>query len=507
MSRVGTGSKSGSMDWMKDGRTIMRCKRPARRRAFLFHLVAVLVVLSPLAMVEIIARLCVPAPPVNPEDPYVSFTGLRPLFVLDSTGMCFETAKERFAAFRRQSFAAAKGPQTFRIFCLGGSTVQGHPYSVETSFPTWLTLSLRAARPATEWEIVNCGGVSYASYRLVPLMQELLQHAPDLFILCTGHNEFLEDRSYGRLKTTPRALIRLHRAMLHLRTYSLADHWLSRKRGRHSARTALSQDVQTKLDMEHGLESYRRDEVWRQGTIEHFRRNVETMVQMAHAAGVPIILMNPVSNLKDCPPFRSEFQVSLSETQRRDVADLMERAARLDWADAYGKIRFLEQAVAIDDRHAGLLYRIGMCYHRLGRFAEARTWFLRAKEEDVCPLRMLEPMREIVLDCANRHDVPLVDMRSLIEQQTADGIPGDEWLLDHVHPSIEGHQLVADRLYQTMEEMGFVRTPDGWLAERDTLRQDHLASLNQAYYAHGQEHLRRLRRWSRGPNASEQTSP
>ena len=31
-----------------------------------------------------------------------------------------------------------------------------------------LELSLRAARPEREWDVINCGGVSYASYRLVP---------------------------------------------------------------------------------------------------------------------------------------------------------------------------------------------------------------------------------------------------------------------------------------------------------------------------------------------------
>lgn len=485
---------------METGQSIFRNVhgRRTRLRTITFHLAAGLVVLSPLVGVEVLTRLCVSAPPVDPEDPYVSFTGLRPLFVLDAAGTHFETAEERLAAFRRQSFAAVKGSRASRIFCLGGSTVQGRPYSVETSLTTWLQLNLRAAQPETDWEVINCGGISYASYRLVPVLQELLQHEPDLFVICTGHNEFLEEVSYGRLKRAPRVLIRLHRLLLNLRSYSLADHWLFHRRIRHSRRTVLSADVRTKLDMDKGLESYHRDDARRRGTVEHFRRNLETMVRMCREAGVPIILVNPVSNLKDCPPFKSEFRVDLSQEQRRRVTDLIERAETLDWTDTYGKIELLEQAVATDDRHAALLYQIGACHERLGRFVEAKQWFLRAKEEDVCPLRMLEPMHEAVLDIAAAERVPLVDVRSLIEERTPGGIPGEEWLPDHVHPSIEGHQLMADELYGVMEQMRLVRAPGGWQTVRDELRQQHLSSLDEAYYLRGARQLRRLQEWSRG---------
>ena len=478
-------------------------RRRVRLRVVFFHLAAVVVVLSPLVLGELVLRLCVPRPAVGLDDPYVSFSGLRPLFVPDSTGTCFETAKNRLTYFCPQSFAAAKGPETFRVFCIGGSTVQGRPYSVETSFTTWLKLNLRAARPRADCEVVNCGGVSYATYRLVPIMREMLGYQPDLFIIYTGHNEFLEDRTYRRLKRTPRALIRLHEVMLNLRSYSLAHEFLSRRRAQPtdaggSSKAVLPTEVQAKLDVRDGLESYHRDQAWREGTIEHFGHNLETMVRMSRAAAVPVILVNPVSNLKDCPPFKSQFRTDLSERQMERVVELWERARKLDWADAYGKVRLLEQAAALDNRHAGLLYLIGKCYERIGRSTEAKNWFVLAKEEDVCPLRILEPMHDAILDVAARYRVPLVDVNVLIEERTEDGVPGDEWQLDHVHPSIAGHQLIADSLYKTMEDMKLVCTPQGWRATRDELWRRHLSSLNEAYYARGVARLKWLQEWSRG---------
>jgi lysophospholipase L1-like esterase len=479
-------------------------RRRGRLRVVFFHLATFAVVLVPLIVVELVLRLCVPAPPINLDDPCVSFSGLRPLFVLDPTGTHFETAKERLLYFRPQSFPASKSPNTFRVFCLGGSTVQGRPYSVETSFTTWLQLNLRAARPGAHFEVVNCGGVSYATYRLLPIMRELLAHEPDLFIIYTGHNEFLEDRTYRRVKRTPRALVRLHQVMLNLRSYSLADQFLSSRRAKrapaaHSSKTVLPAEVQAMLDLDNGLQSYHRDDAYRRGTIQHFRRNLETMVRMSRRAGVPIILVNPVSNLKDCPPFKSEFRTDLSERKMERIVELWQRARKLDWADAYGKIRLLEQAASLDNRHAGLLYLIGKCYEQIGRSADAKNWFVLAKEEDVCPLRILEPMHNAILEVAAQHHVPLVDVKLLIEQRTEDGVPGEEWLLDHVHLRVEGHQFIADSLYRAMEDMELLSTAQGWRARRDELWQRHLSSLNKAYYVHGIARLKRLHRWSRGP--------
>ena len=477
-------------------------RRSGRLRFILFHLGAISVVLSPLVLLELVLRLFVAAPAIHPDDPYVSFSGISPLFVLNSTGERFETAEGRLDSFRPQSFTARKNPEMLRIFCLGGSTVQGRPYSVESSFTTWLKLNMDAARPGTDHEIVNCGGISYASYRLVPIMRELLAYEPDLFIIYTGHNEFLEDRTYGRLKKIPGLLIRLHQVLLNLRSYSLAHQFLSGRRAQPMdpgppSKTVLPTKVLARLDFQDGLESYHRDEVWRQGTIRHFRHNLDTMIRMSRSAGVPVILVNPATNLKDCPPFKSEHGANLSENQRQRVLELGKRARKLDWSDAYGKIRLLEQAVSIDNRHAGLLYLLGKCYARIGRWAEAKKWFVLAKEQDICPLRILEPMHEAIWDIAAQYQVPIVDVKALIEERTEGGVPGDEWLLDHVHPNISGHQLIADALYETMEEMEILRTPEGWRVAREESWRHHFSSLDSIYYARGIDQLESLHTWSR----------
>ena len=69
-----------------------------------------------------------------------------------------------------------------------------------TSFCGWLREFLPLTDEDTEWEVINAGGVSYASYRVASLMEELTTYEPDLFIVYTGHNEFLEERTYGDVR-------------------------------------------------------------------------------------------------------------------------------------------------------------------------------------------------------------------------------------------------------------------------------------------------------------------
>ena len=127
-------------------------KRPDRRgvngsktrlRYVGFRLGAVGLALLPFLLAELLLRIFVPAPTTDLEDPYVSFS-TQSLFVLSEDGSRYETDEKRLTFFRKQSFPAQKADGTVRIFCLGGSTVQGRPYSVQTAFPMWLQINLQA---------------------------------------------------------------------------------------------------------------------------------------------------------------------------------------------------------------------------------------------------------------------------------------------------------------------------------------------------------------------------
>jgi len=67
-----------------------------------------------------------------------------------------------------------------------------------------------------------------------------------------------------------------------------------------------------------------------------------------------------------------------------------------------------------------------------------------------------------------------------------------------VHPSIPGHQLIADVLADEMVRQGFVHPVPDWTANRDRRYREHLASLDDFYFSKGLERLERVTRWTQG---------
>lgn len=472
-------------------------KSSGKRRIWTFRTLAILSGFLLLAILEIALRIAGFTPSPDVQDPYISFEDNPVLFVKDDSGEYYQTAENRLAFFREQRFPVEKSPDAFRIFVLGGSTVQGRPYSVKTAFPAWLKINLEAAQPDRKFEVINCGGVSYASYRLIPIMKEILEYEPDLFILYTGHNEFLEERSYGRIKDAPPIV----KNLMKIRTVALFRKIMfagKEDSTPENGKLTLPAEVDARLDYEDGLENFEREPELRNDIISHFESNVEEMILMSEEAGVPLILVNPVSNLKDSPPFKSAFRKSMSEQERTKVNSLWKEAEEIDWDRNAEKIALLEKALELNPKHAELFFSTGKAYERMGRFDEAKENFIQAKDADIAPLRILEPMHHVLIDLSREHDIIFVDARELFEEKSPGGIPGDEMLLDHVHPDIEGHQIIADAIFEKLIEKNFFQAPENWKEAQNRLRKRHLESLDEVYFQKGAMRHQRLKEWSRG---------
>lgn len=488
----------------------VRAVRENRRR-WLFRIGAVLLGLSPLAVFEGACWIGGWGRPSLHDDPFVGFHGVRPLFVLNEDESRYEIPQSRQAYFRPESFPATKVEGEFRAFVLGGSTVQGRPFAIETSFTTWLELSLKAAQPERKWDVVNCGGVSYASYRLVPILEEVLGYQPDLIILYTGHNEFLEDRSFDHIKDRSFLIDGPLTAASKLRSFTLLREGLLRLRGRSSSdppedRPILPEEVEALLDYRGGLEEYHWDARWRQNVIEQYRFNLKRMVQMARDAGVDVFLVNPVANFRDSPPFKSEHRSDLTPEEHAEWESLTTDALALlreKVRDLSEATRLMEQACEIDPQHAGGFYHLAQCYLAAGRFDDAYDAFLKAKDLDVCPLRILQPMNDAVVEVARQNRVPLLDALELFRNQEPDRIPGGFWLVDHVHPAVMGHQLIAETLAEMLVAKGIVKPRKEWKIAQKRLFEEHLDSLDSLYFNRGLDQLNALRGWAQGRASHE----
>lgn len=485
--------------------------RSARRRWF--ALAAVAVGLMPLLLFEAGLRLLDWGRPAAQPDPFAGFSRNFPLF--ERQGDVYRTARAREPFIAAQEFPVAKPAGGFRAFCFGGSTVYGHPYLGDTAFPKWLELEMAGRDPGRPRQVVNCGGVSYASYRIVPMVKEVLRYQPDLIILATGHNEFLEDRTYHELKTRSTLRTWLEEQALGLRIVGLARHWLTGSPSTRpppapdtNAHASLGPAVDTRLDHASGYASYHRDDAWHERVIDQYDASVRTIVADCRAAGVPLILIRLGSNLRDCPPFKSEHRTGLAPEPEADWQAAFDLATEAEKIDAERALHFYRGADAIDSEHALLNFRIARLLDRLGRPGEAAPYFLKAKDGDICPLRIITPIEQSLVRIAADTRTPLVDAGGLLAAQSPDLLPGFDWYVDHVHPTVGGHQRIAQALAAELERLGLLPQTPRWSEDRrrgSYVR--HLASLGPAYFADGERRIAWLDKWAQRQRLAAETNP
>lgn len=487
--------------------------KPSWVRYWGFRVAAMLMGLLPFLVAELILLSVGWQPSNSIVDPYVGFAAMNRLFETSEDGLRWQIAENRKPLFCADSFLKRKPENGFRIFCVGGSTVQGRPFAIETAFSSWMKIGLSTADPERTYEVVNCGGVSYASYRLAPIVEEVVEYQPDLIVIYTGHNEFLEDRTYREVRELSPILSQAHGWFSKLRTYQfLRSRFVDEGKPRageplNDSRFEMPEDVEARLDFQGGLSLYRRDEAWSREVTAHFELNLRRMVRGCRAKGVPVVVVKPVSNLRDAAPFKSEHRggmtiEELDEFERQMAST--ERSTASTREQLQRDLVSLKRAVELDGEHALAQFRLGQTYIQLGDVEAARGPLLAAKECDVCPLRATESILKAIEEVTGEEQVLLLDANGFFQRRSPDGIVGQESLVDHVHPSIAGHQRIAEWLLSELAGRRMLPIESSSLETEAYRRaqglavEGHLSGLPNLYFELGKDRLAGLKRWASG---------
>tara|TARA_R110002072_G_scaffold38414_2_gene111349 strand:- start:14268 stop:16277 length:2010 start_codon:yes stop_codon:yes gene_type:complete len=377
-------------------------------------------------------------------DPMMGFSKQVPLLErhVDEDGKVWmRTAENKLVWFNDQRFPLTKPANTQRIFCLGGSTTFGRPYDDNTSFAGWLREWLPRVDADTNHEVFNAGGVSYASYRVAAVMEELAEYEPDLFIVYTGQNEFLERRTYADFFDQSQAQLWLTGWLNKTRTYRVIDSLVPKKRPPKSDSNSigLAAEVDERLNHTVGPSDYVRDEEWSDNVRKHFRFNVRRMISIAQSANAKILFVVPASNEKDCGPFKPDPE-----------EDLFER----------GRQAF-----------------------EAGDYEVARSAFRSAIDRDICPLRAPSDFAQFIREFPESDDVRVLDFESALsdvcQNEYGHDILGKEYFLDHVHPTIEAHRQLSRWLIAEMQDAGWLA--DGSIA-LEQLPAEAIAEVDQSVF-------------------------
>jgi hypothetical protein len=295
-------------------------------------------------------------------------------------------------------FKTRKDPRTFRLFVLGESAALGFPYPDNISFPRMLKYALMESFPEKDIEVINLSFSAVNSYTFYDLGKALPRFDPDAVLIYGGHNEY-----YGALGVASTVRAGYCPAMIRCGIF------LNRTRVMQLLHALLPQGKESRLSdnlMQRvaGTHIYHGDPVYRDG-IEQFKTNMDKLLDALCRKKIPVYLSTVAVNLKDRKPFHSHAEDPLPA----------------DTAYAWGRACYLR-----DDPK------------------EARYYFQLAYRFDGLVFRAPEEINEYIRTCAaTRPGVSLVDAEAALAAQCKHHLIGHEVLLEHVHPNIRGHRIIA----------------------------------------------------------------
>ena len=306
-----------------------------------------------------------------------------------------KTNPDKVTAFHEQRFSMPKPPRTMRIFALGGSSVNYLDYE----------FSLMAKELQQAWadrfdevEIINCGGLSYGSHRLVLMMAEILHYEPDLVLLYSGHNEFEE---LQQLQLSNLEFVTAQRTLGYSALYRFIRDMRAKKQIEALHEASARRQLAASLPDTSKAWAYEFTDAEVSVRMDAYRDNLVAIIKKCRYNDIPVIIGTVPSNL---------WRPNLPGQAGREY----EAAVRLFEAGKY------EEGLA------------------LGRTL-LREATPRHQASDV--------ESQIIRDVAAQLETPLADVEQAILGAEPHHVPGETLFRDHCHLNAAGNALLR-QVYQ-----------------------------------------------------------
>lgn len=388
----------------------------------------------------------------------------------------FSSATPLVPEFKENLFRKEKKPNTFRVFCLGESSMFGVPYQMTANIPGLLRRQLRNAYPEKEIEVVNWGASAINSNAILHLSKSLAQFDPDLVCVYMGHNEFYgpEGIGAGFIERLFPSLISLKYDVRDLRLVKILTNLFVSK-GTTPPDANLMQQVSQGSIVP--LES--EDAEW---VFRNYERNLGKLLEFWKEKSVPVIVSDVTSNMM-FPPFIHDELPAGTEESIRTMYD----AGRHD--------ELIPMLESLNHQHQGnafVQYWLGRAKLAVRRWGEARIHLAMARDYDLLKFRAPLKINLIAREISKEKQVPFVSADSLFAVLSPNDIPGDQLFWEHLHPKVNGYYAIARLFFTAITQHRLVPGVEGGTARTFTpYNLDDLAVcwLDEAYGDLSIQHL------------------
>lgn len=350
-------------------------------------------------------------------------------------------------------FLAEKPDSALRLIVQGGSTAAGYPFYHELAFPARLQRRLEQTFAGRKVEVINTALTAVNSFALLDQADEVIAERPDAVLIYAGHNEYYgalgvaSTRQFGRSPALTRWALRLGG----LRTVQSARRLLG------AGAPGRDEPGRSLMERMAGRRLVPFEETLYHRGLAQFASNLDRLLARYRDAGVPVLIATLAANERDQPPFVSlagSIEDSLAWSRR------LERARSL--LAERDTTRAEEALTAAIDAAPGA----AEAYFHRARLADARRqwttalgFYLAAKDRDALRFRAPEAFNRIIRETAEHHGAVVVDVQAGLRMGTQGGILDRTVMLEHLHPTLDGYERMADVFYDALLDAGIGGAP------------------------------------------------
>jgi tetratricopeptide (TPR) repeat protein len=136
-------------------------------------------------------------------------------------------------------------------------------------------------------------------------------------------------------------------------------------------------------------------------------------------------------------------------------------------------------AGSVSNENADSVYLKAQHHLKLGNMHSADSLFRFAKDLDALRFRAPEKINEIIKRLAEKFNCGFINVDSIFNANSPDGIVGNNLTVDHLHPSLSGYLLMGKIYFEAIERNGFL--PDDKRLQITVNQQDSIVTHNFAF--------------------------
>ena len=354
-------------------------------------------------------------------------------------------------------FTEKKEKDTLRGFVVGGSTAQGFPYFTNQSFSKITEISLKKA--GKNVEIINLGFSAMSSYYVADVSKKILKYEPDFLVIYSGHNEY-----YGTISKTTGGNYFTKKMYLFLKEFKLTQLILG---------FFVKNKTYEKSLMQHQFANRKivKNDKFDSEIATDFIKNIESVVNLYNKKNIPVIIIEPISNLNDMPPFGGEND-DLFKDFIKEYANVL-KSNNLEEIKAFYQKRLANKDY---DKNANIYFLDIFTKVLLKENVDIKE-VMETKDLDTIPFRarniLVEKLRNF--GTSNKYkNLHYLNLFDALFKEYGINIFSQNIFIDHLHFNMNGQMLVAKNLSKEIAKVFNIQniSPiDEYFATKETVYQ------------------------------------